>query len=126
MLRKVFVVTIVFFLFTNNLFAKEQNSFEKGEVGYFQFPFSDKSDFVLWPTSIMTGGSSFNGRISRKTVIRIANKKFNVNLDNLELLNGKRVFVYGRFRQVGEGEGSFYKTESLTIYILSNGESRGR
>ena len=129
MLRRIFAAVVVFFLSsTTPIFAKEQNlSFEKGDVGYFQFPFSlHESKFALWPTPQLTGVSLLSGRIIKKTIIKIANKKFNANLDNIDLLTGKKVFVYGRFRQVGEGEGSYYKTESLTIYILSDGESRGR
>lgn len=122
------LMAVIFFIFANTLFAQEQVSkFEKGEVGYFQFPFSSyNSGFALWPTLQLTGGSLLSGKITKKTVIRIANKKFNVNLDNLDLLTGKKVFVYGRFRQVGEGEGSYYHTDFLVIYILSDGESRGR
>lgn len=127
MLRKIFVAaTVVFFLFANTLFAQEKKSFEKGGVGYFQFPFVEGNDFVLWSNKQLTGEGLFDGRINKKTVIKIANRSLNLNLDNLFLLTGKRVFVYGKFSQIGEREGSWYYCEYLTIYILPDGESPGR
>lgn len=127
-MKKIFAAVVVvslIFVFANTLFAKQQNSFEKGEVGYFQFPaFQDENDFVIWPNSTLKGLSGIMGKITKKTVIKIANRK--ISRENLDLLTGKKVFVYGRFRQVGEGEGSYYHTDSLVIYILFEGESRGR
>lgn len=121
MLNKLVAVLIFCFIFVNTASAQ---TFEKGEVGYFQYPFAYGNDFVLWPNSHLTGGGLMDGRITKKTAIKIENIK--LSRDSLHFLTGKRVFVHGKFHSVGKGEGSYYQVDFLVIYVLPAGESRGR
>lgn len=96
--------------------------FEDGCEGYFEFQTEfngDTDGFVVYTqTPDADGGRTgfIFGQITDETKIVIANR--NISRENLDLLDKKHVLVYGKFREVGRGEGSKRTCLELTIYVL--------
>jgi len=94
--------------------------YQVGDKGYFDYPWIEKTYFVIWPDKTMTGASGFGGIITPETKITIVNRRIDRN--SLDLLTGKPVVAFGNFKQVGEGEGSKIYCLKLTIFVLSESE----
>jgi len=92
--------------------------YQVGDKGYFDYPWIEKTYFVIWPDKTMTGASGFGGIITPETKITIVNRRIDRN--NLDLLRGKPVVAYATFKQVGEGEGSKIYCLALTLFVLSD------
>ena len=98
--------------------------YEVGDKGYFQYPWvvceGNNLTFVIWPDKTLSGSSRFSGLITPTTKIAVVNRK--IGRKHLDLLTGKPVIAYGRFKQVGQGEGSKTFCLELTIFLLSEFE----
>ena len=88
-----------------------------GDKGYFQYPWIEKSDFIIWSDKSLSGSSGFSGLITLETKILILNRQ--ISRKNLDLLTGKPVVAVATFKKVGKGEGSRNYCLELTLFVLS-------
>ena len=95
----------------------EVSYYQVGDKGYFQYPWIEKTDFVIWPDKTLSGGSRFGGLITPETKIRIVNRQ--IGQKNLDLLTGKPVVAFAIIKDVGRGEGTKSYCLELTLFVLS-------
>ncbi len=103
----------------------QTKSYEQAMVGKFEFPWLPQmynNCLVVWPkgdAADSLGESTFGGVLTDKSVIKVVNRK--IDRVNLDLLTGERVIAWGKFRTIGEGEGSETFCDTLNLVLLSKG-----
>ena len=125
-MRKYLTVLVVFAVMTvmtTASWAQEASYYEIGDKGYFQYQWSGTpGSFVIWGNKDLRGSSLFYGEITSETKITMVNRR--ISRENLDLLTGKPVIAYGKFKEVGRGEGGRTFCLELTIFVLSESTYR--
>jgi hypothetical protein len=101
--------------------------FYDGGNGELEYPWkanTDENYFVVWSKVDSKGGrfGSVGGVINEKTKITFLNEEYKgfrgEGVRILELMSCKTVFVTGKFRKEGVGEGSKIYCEELSIAVV--------
>jgi hypothetical protein len=92
-------------------------SYDAGK-GAFEYPWNgrpDRKEFVVWTVNEHGKFGAVSGIITPSTKITFINRK--LKKEDLDLISGKEVVVFGKFRQEGEGEVIDIYCEELSIAI---------
>jgi hypothetical protein len=109
------VVAVVVFMFP--VVSPAQEITETGDKGEFEYPCLG-TEFCVWNKIESTGArtTNLNGEITPATKVRVINR--NISIENLDLLSGRNVLAYGKFRIVGTDENTRTICDELNIFIL--------
>ena len=86
--------------------------------GAFEYPWdgrTDRKEFVIWTVGERGKFGTVSGIITPNTKITFLNRK--LKKEDLDLISGKEIVVFGKFRQEGEGEAVEIYCEELSIAI---------
>lgn len=111
----------------NTVQAKEGDIWKMGSAGEFSYRVDDwfgcdtrklADHVVVYDTFFPDGGKagSISGYITPNTVIRIMNS--DMDPAKLRFLDGKRVCVYAKLKEMGQGECTHYIILTLHVYLL--------